>query len=273
LLAARRCRLTASSRNSLLVQSSQPGAVPHLSVLRSHFAVGRFLGCVVFPRRAVLAAFSNQHTLSSSFAFLQSVTQHSLARRPQPTSSSLGLLLPTALEDPEVHWPQTLPTSATFRLQGLVTLWAAYSFRARAGFVSHRRRSWDSPFGAFASRKVSATFPGGRTHIPFRRTGDPGAESAGPAQWTAVSGLLPFRESLAAAAGLVQRLLVAPLGFTLLGPAGGNLARALTRTPPTRFADADLAIGAHRRLGVSLGLRLASSGNPGEPGPRTGQPF
>jgi hypothetical protein len=242
-------------------------------VLQSHFAVGHFLGCVVFPHRAVLAAFSNQYTLSSSFAFLQSLTQHSLARRPQPTSSSLGLLLPTALEDPEVHWPQTLPTSATFRLQGLVTLWAAYSFRARAGFISRRRRSWDSPFGAFASRKVSAAFPGGRTHIPFRRTGAPGAESAGPAQWTAVFGLLPFRESLAAAAGLVQRLLVAPLGFTLLGSAGGDLAQALTRTPPARFADADLTIGAHRRPGVSLGLRLASSGIPGKPGPRTGQPF
>jgi len=242
-------------------------------VLQSHFAVGRSLGCVVFPRRAVLAAFSNQYTLSSSFAFLQSFAQHSLACRPQPTSSSLGLLLPTALEDSEVHWPRTLPTPATFRLQGLVTLWAAYSFRARAGFVSHRRRSWDSPFGAFASRKVSATFPGGRTHVPFRRTGDPGAEGAGPAQWTAVSGLLPFRESLAAAAGLVRRLLVAPLGFTLLGPAGGNLVRALARTPPTRFAGAGLTTGAHWRLGVSLGLRLASSGNPGKPGPRTGQPF
>jgi hypothetical protein len=56
---------------------------------------------------------------------------------------------------------------ATFRPQGLVTLSTAYSFRARAGFVSHRRRSWDSPFGAFPSRKVSATFPGGRTHLPF----------------------------------------------------------------------------------------------------------
>jgi hypothetical protein len=167
LLAARRCRRTASSRNSLLVQSTEPSGVPLVLVLRSHFAVGRFLGCVVFPRRAALAAFNNQCTLSSSFAFLQSLTQRNLARRPQPTSSSLGLLVPTALGGSEVHLPQALPTPATFRLQGLATLLAAYSFRARAGFISHRRRSWDSPFGAFASRKVPVAFPHGRTHVPF----------------------------------------------------------------------------------------------------------
>jgi hypothetical protein len=56
---------------------------------------------------------------------------------------------------------------ATFRPQGLVTLSAAYALRARAGFVSHRQRSWDSPFGAFSSRKVPAAFPRGWTHMPF----------------------------------------------------------------------------------------------------------
>jgi hypothetical protein len=56
---------------------------------------------------------------------------------------------------------------ATFRPQGLVTLSAAYALRARAGFVSHRQRSWDSPFGAFSSRKVPAAFPRGWTHVPF----------------------------------------------------------------------------------------------------------
>jgi hypothetical protein len=63
--------------------------------------------------------------------------------------------------------PRALPQPATFRLQGLATLLAAYSRRARAGSFSHRQRSWDSPFGAFPSRKVSATFPGGSTHLPF----------------------------------------------------------------------------------------------------------
>jgi hypothetical protein len=98
LLAARRRRLTASSRNSLLVQSSEPGEVARLLVPRSHFAVSRFLGCVVFLRRAALATLSNQCTLSSSFAFLQSLAQHNLACRPKPTGTSHGLSFPTALD-------------------------------------------------------------------------------------------------------------------------------------------------------------------------------
>jgi hypothetical protein len=63
--------------------------------------------------------------------------------------------------------PRALPQPATFRLQGLATLLAVYSRRARAGFVSHRRRSWDSPFGAFSSRKVPAAFADECTHLPF----------------------------------------------------------------------------------------------------------
>jgi hypothetical protein len=149
------------------VQSFGPVEVPRLLVPRSHFAVGRFLGYVVFLRRATLVTLSDQCVLSSSFAFLQSFAQHDLARRPKPMGTSHGLSLPTALEGSEIHLPRALPTPATVRLQGLVTLWAVYAFRARAGFVSHRRRSWDSPFGAFSSRKVPASFPSGRTHVPF----------------------------------------------------------------------------------------------------------
>jgi len=55
----------------------------------------------------------------------------------------------------------------TFRLQGLVTLLAIYSLRSRAGFFSHRRRSWDSPFGVFSFRKVSELLPFGFAHLPF----------------------------------------------------------------------------------------------------------
>jgi hypothetical protein len=56
---------------------------------------------------------------------------------------------------------------APFRLQGLATLLTVYSLRARAGFFSRRRRSWDSPFGAFSIRKVPGAFPPGCTHIPL----------------------------------------------------------------------------------------------------------
>jgi hypothetical protein len=45
-----------------------------------------------------------------------------------------------------------------FRLQGLVTLLAVYALRARAGLISYRRRSRDSPFGALPSREVPGRF-------------------------------------------------------------------------------------------------------------------
>jgi hypothetical protein len=47
---------------------------------------------------------------------------------------------------------------AKFRLQGLATLLAACSLESRAGFVSHRQRSWDSPFEGFLSREVFQPF-------------------------------------------------------------------------------------------------------------------
>jgi hypothetical protein len=56
---------------------------------------------------------------------------------------------------------------ATFRPQGFLALSTAYSLRCPAGFVSRRRRSWDSPFGAFSSCEVSGVSPPGSAHIPF----------------------------------------------------------------------------------------------------------
>jgi hypothetical protein len=58
------------------------------------------------PRRSGLAG---QCTLSSSFAFLQSLAQLDLADRPQPASSSHGLCFPTAHQGSEVHLPRGLP--------------------------------------------------------------------------------------------------------------------------------------------------------------------
>jgi hypothetical protein len=65
--------------------------------------------------------------------------------------------------------------------------------------------------------------------------GIPGAEAPGPAQRAAASGLSPFRESLAASAGLVRPPLDAPLGFALSGCAGWGFAQAFARAPPSRF--------------------------------------
>jgi len=128
-----------------------------------------------------------------------------------------------------------MPELATFRLQGLVTLWAAFSRRTPAGFVSRQQRSWDSPFGAFPSRKVSGAFPPGSTHMPFSPAGNPAAQGGGPSQRAAAPGFLPFRESLATTRGLTRRSLAAPLGFALPGSSDGILARDFAQAPPTRF--------------------------------------
>jgi hypothetical protein len=122
---------------------------------------------VVFHQRAARSQLSKRYILSSSFAFLQSLAQRDLVRPPQQANTSHGLSFPSAHQDLAVHLPRALPQPATFRLQGLATLMAVYSRRARAGFVSHRRRSWDSPFGAFSSRKVPAAFADECTHLPF----------------------------------------------------------------------------------------------------------
>jgi hypothetical protein len=106
---------------------------------------------------------------------------------------------------------------ATFRPQGLATLSAVYSLRARAGLISYRRRSWDFALRSFLHpegiRRVSA----GKDPRTVSPVGFSRRCCAGPAQRAAVSGLSPFRESLATATGLVRQALAAPLGFTLLG--------------------------------------------------------
>jgi hypothetical protein len=72
--------------------------------------------------------------------------------------SSHGLFVPTALE--VIRGPllagQSLP--ARFRLQGLVTLLTVCALESRASFVSHRQRSWDSPFGDFLSHRHPRPF-------------------------------------------------------------------------------------------------------------------
>jgi hypothetical protein len=123
---------------------------------------------------------------------------------------------------------------ATFRLQGLSTLMTAFSLRSLAGFVSHRQRSWDSPFGAFPSRKVSRRL---RLKAPtYRFSRDCTRRSSGmPASRAAVSGLLPVRESLArrhafnvSAAGCSHGLCPSRVSV-------GHLGRDFAQPPLTRF--------------------------------------
>jgi hypothetical protein len=146
---------------------------------------------------------------------------------------------------------------ATFRPQGLATLSTAFSLRTRAGSVSRRQRSWDSPFGAFPSRKAFATFPK-RIRPPTvfpaddaptwrrRQTGRP-----------RFLGVHPPESPWPSPAFLARPTLAAPLGFTLPGPspedlAGfspGLLSRAYRKPIPRP----------RPHLRVSIGLRLAPS--------------
>jgi hypothetical protein len=75
--------------------------------------------------------------------------------------------------------PQASHGSQHFRLQGLATLLTVSSCRFRAGFVSYRQRSWDSPFGAFPSRTVPGAFPPERTHMPIVRPVHNAAQGGG----------------------------------------------------------------------------------------------
>jgi hypothetical protein len=69
----------------------------------------------------------------------------------------------------------------------LATLLAVYSLRSRAGFFSHRQRSWDSPFGAFPTRKVFGVLPPEWPHLPFHPSVLPPpwrwAGPTGPGSW------------------------------------------------------------------------------------------
>jgi hypothetical protein len=144
---------------------------------------------------------------------------------------------------------------------------AVYSRRARAGFVSHRRRSWDSPFGAFPSQKVSAAFPGGRTHIPFHPSVIPASKRrAGPTgrgSWALPLPRVPGDQAGSSSPTAGCSLGLRPLRVFQRKPCPGfhpDSAHAL--------CGLDLRDRSHRRPGVSIGLRLALSAAPGEPGER-----
>jgi hypothetical protein len=135
---------------------------------------------------------------------------------------------------------------ATFRLQGLVTLLTVYSLRNRAGFVSHRQRSWDLPFGAFSSWKVTGRFRLGRTHIPFTRRYTLAPRCRGRLDKPRFLGFDPSESSWRSDVCLIRRSLVAPLGLTL----PGLFAKALTRISPGLLSRASQQ-GSHLTAGAS----------------------
>jgi hypothetical protein len=165
-----------------------PAEVAPVSVRRSRYAVGRFLGFAVFPRAGPEDTVKRPR--EPLFGF-RSPPEYYPADPSRPAEA--GRLLSwasTSLQHAQTRRStyHGLASPATFRPQGLVTLSAAYSLRAPAGFLSHRRRSWDSPFGAFPSHKVSTRLreegPTYRFSCRFYR-----CRSTEPARQAAVSGL------------------------------------------------------------------------------------
>ena len=166
-------------------------------------------------------------------------------------------MLPTAREGSKVHFSRARPP-ATFRLQGLVTLLTAYALRSRAGFLSHRQRSWDSPFGAFSSQKVSGGIANRIDPPTVSPTRAPTAEAVSRLDEPRFLGLDPFESPWRPGRGLICQPLDAPLGLCLPGPATGNLVRTFAQTPLTRFAGPTIARRTHRRPRVSINFRPAS---------------
>jgi hypothetical protein len=143
------------------------------------------------------------------------------------------------------------------------------SLRARAGFVSHRRRSWDSPFGAFPSRKVFRAFPPGRAHLPFLLSVHQPHEAAGRPDRPRLLGFTPFESASRPDIAVTCLTAGCSLGlFSLPGHSGKSLDRGPTRPPLTCFADPLPERRISRRLRVSVGSRLASTASEGKP-PRT----
>lgn len=159
---------------------------------------------------------------------------------------------------------RALPQPATVRLQGLATLLAAFARRALAGFVSHQQRSWDSPFGAFPSRKVPAALRDWCTHVPFLPSLFPSPERwAGPTGrgfWALTLPRVPgdrtgFNSPTAGCSlGFCPPRVSRPRPCPGFHPRSSHALHARSHSDHVR-----------RRPGVSIGSRLALSNATGKP--------
>jgi hypothetical protein len=237
--AARRKALpprTASSTVQPLVQSIRPGGVSRLWVSRSRFAVGRFLGCAVFPRRTRRPQLSD---LTAPLCEFRSPPEYYPADPSQPAAASqhlswasapsrtrgfggpLAAGLPRPLRSGLRVWPPSRRLTPSEPLPALF----------RAGGAHGIRPSELSP---------PARYPGVSTwmHPP---TVSPAvasaAEASGRRGRPRFLGFDPCRSPWRPQAGLAPRPLDAPLGFTLLGSTtaalGGISPSLLSRASPT----------------------------------------
>jgi hypothetical protein len=190
---------TVLSWNWLPVQSSSPTEYRPHWLGRSRCAVGRFPGCAVFLKSASRSTFEDRITLSSGFTFLQSFPQQNLASRRSVPAALVDFRSLQHMQASKVV-SRRMCRSAAVRLQGLATLLTVSSLRCRAGFVSHRQRSWDSPYGAFSTRAALAAFPPKDDPHTVTPASNSRRRSGGPARRAAVSRSSAARASLTSGA-------------------------------------------------------------------------
>jgi hypothetical protein len=106
------------------------------------------LGCAVFLLRTVLDEFS----LPAASSLRVRVPPECRPTTPSQRASAHQHLSWASVSLQHMRnrgsTSRRLFLPALVRLQGLATLLTVCAPRIRAGFVSHRQRSWDSPFGA-----------------------------------------------------------------------------------------------------------------------------
>jgi hypothetical protein len=232
------CRhLRSSSWNWLLVQSFGPVAVSPVSVKRSHFAVCRFLGFVVFRQRVssdyCLASRSNplfEFSLPLEYypakPSLLAVTNQLLSWAFVPFST------PRIGGPPDAGLPARYvpPSGFGYPLDGFLPSIPCRFCFTPAALMGFTLRSFLLPEG------IRGIAPG-RTHLPFNLAVFPPIRSPGRPDRHRFLGFGPSRSAWQPDEGLVRRLLATPMGFALLGFSGKSLDQDFARSPLTRFAD------------------------------------
>jgi hypothetical protein len=204
-------------------------------VRRSRSAVGRYLGCAVFPWRT--SAINDQIDAPNplfEFASLQSFAQRTLADRRSDRLLS-WTLAPFSTSGSGSSQFAGFPDPASFRLQGLATLLTVSTFRARAGSVSPRRRSWDFTLRSLVLprgiRRVSARMNPHAVYPAGIAIAEAMTRSGGPR----LLGFDPHGSSARPGMCLARRIVGCSPGFR---PFQGIPMTALTGIPPSLLSRA-----------------------------------
>jgi len=218
----------------LLVQSSGSILVSPLLVVRSHLAVGPFLGLVVFRRIESVGHVKQPAHPLFEFGLPLEYCPTEPSRGREPNSSSHGLCIPSAHQGSEVHFSRALPARYVppsgfgYPLDGLLPPSPCRSCFIPTALMGFTLRSFHLSQGF-------RTFPSGITHLPFLPPLSL-MRCIRSARQAAVPGLCPFREFLASGRMFSTPTAGCSLGFCpLLGFAGKDLERDPSRSPLSRF--------------------------------------